>query len=425
MERVLEPPASERASPTTRAPIAWAPFADGAAAPDVELSLLERAFRARPANPQLATAYGRALVDRMAFDAAMAPLAAAAAAAPDAPLPRARLAECQVRRDDFTGALASLAFDDAAAPAAVRAQVGYLRGSAHASLGETAAAEAALRSALAIRPAHSPTFRKLASLLADAGRDVDLIALCDGLAAQDVRHSRLLSVRAQSLAALGRAAEAAELLDMSRVDIGLVDVPAGFASLTELNAALAEELLDHPYAVKRDGDRVYAGGRVHHLLHGPRPQLIRALAEVVRPRMETYVAGLTPRGDGDLWARARPAKARLDVWGVVQHDADRVGWHIHPNAWLSGVYYVAAPPTVSAEGEGPGCLEFGPPPEAAAALAGFVSVRRIAPEPGLLVLAPGHFHHRTIATGAAAPRISIAFDLAPIRGDDEGGAAEA
>jgi hypothetical protein len=411
----------ERALDKATIPIAWEPFVDvRPTPPEVELSLLERAFRATPGTPQFAMAYGGALIDRLAFDKATEVLSAAVAAAPTAAPPRSMLAQSQVMQRDFAAALATLPIDTKDEPAAIRAGIGYVRGSAHAGLGDAGAAEAELRGVLALQPGHSPAFRKLSSLLTAAGRDDDLISLCDALCAHGVRHSRLLSVRARTLAALGRLSEAVALLDMRRVQTVQIDVPPGFASLAAFNAVLTDDLLHHPYAARPDMDGVYAGGRVHHLLHGPRPELIRTLADRVRPQIEAYLAQVSPHGDDDLWAHAAPRKARLDCWAIVQRDDERIDWHIHPKSWLTTVYYVATPPTVSAAGDGAGCLEFGPPPQAAAALDGLASVERVVPRPGLLALAPGHFYHRTIATESTAPRISVVFDIVAEGGANDG-----
>ena len=80
---------------------------------------------------------------------------------------------------------------------------------------------------------------------------------------------------------------------------------------------------------------------------------------------------------------------------------------------MSGVYYVQVPACVSAGGAGPGCIEFGPPTALARGEPGFVPVQRHEPREGRLLLAPSHYAHRTIPTGAAEHRISFAFDVVP------------
>jgi hypothetical protein len=85
--------------------------------------------------------------------------------------------------------------------------------------------------------------------------------------------------------------------------------------------------------------------------------------------------------------------------------------HIHPEAWLSGVYYPQVPETIR-DGDGPaGWLEFG---DADRAFPSRLPPRivRVRPEEGTLVLFPSY---RTIPFDADGTRISVAFDLVPLR----------
>ena len=85
--------------------------------------------------------------------------------------------------------------------------------------------------------------------------------------------------------------------------------------------------------------------------------------------------------------------------------------HIHPAAWLSGVYYARVPDFI-AEGaaEQAGWIEFGRPPDH------FHNrcrpeTRAIRPQEGLMILFPSYFYHRTIPFRDSGVRVSIAFDL--------------
>jgi hypothetical protein len=88
-------------------------------------------------------------------------------------------------------------------------------------------------------------------------------------------------------------------------------------------------------------------------------------------------------------------------------------WHLHRGGWLSGVYYVRVPSAVSEEGDGPGCIEFGPPVKLAEQFRTFAPRLRVAPREGMLLISPSHYLHRTIPTGAEEYRISFAFDVVP------------
>ena len=85
-------------------------------------------------------------------------------------------------------------------------------------------------------------------------------------------------------------------------------------------------------------------------------------------------------------------------------------FNIHPDGWLSGVYYVSVPENAHENGRS-GCLVLGcleikgldvPPPW---------GIRDIRPIPGRLVLFPSYIPHATVATNLDDVRISVAFDV--------------
>jgi uncharacterized protein (TIGR02466 family) len=90
--------------------------------------------------------------------------------------------------------------------------------------------------------------------------------------------------------------------------------------------------------------------------------------------------------------------------------------HIHPSAWMSGVYYVSVPDSVAASTESTaGWIEFGQPPDHYHGKTP-PQLTLVKPQAGFLVLFPSYFYHRTIPFDAAGRRISIAFDVLPYRG---------
>lgn len=118
---------------------------------------------------------------------------------------------------------------------------------------------------------------------------------------------------------------------------------------------------------------------------------------------------------GHPFAAGRPSATRLSVWGVAMRESGHQVAHIHPAAWLSGVYYPRVPESVRpGDPEQRGWIEFGRPPEDV-----FTrrepAVHAICPTEGLLVLFPAYLYHRTIPLAGDAHRISIAFDVLPSR----------
>ena len=91
--------------------------------------------------------------------------------------------------------------------------------------------------------------------------------------------------------------------------------------------------------------------------------------------------------------------------------------HVHPAAWLSGVYYPIVPDSATVAAEAPdgseskaGWLEFGRP-FLRHKTAAPPRLRTIKPEEGLMVLFPPYFLHSTVPFESEETRISIAFDV--------------
>jgi len=390
--------------------IRWGP-ADGSdmAAPAAAATLLEAAIAARPDSALLRMKQADLDIDRYEFAAAASALEAALSLDPDLPGVRCRLARCYNALGLHREALAIL--DPVDGPRFDRA-LAFVRSELPAE------AERELRTLLELEPRHRPACRQLGKILRRSGRVAELLDVCETLHARGAAHAQLHYVWGSALALSGRDEEArAILFDPSRVADLALPVPAGFADIADFNAALAEEIIGNPYRlsdfpVEDEANR--GSSRVHALFAGRRPELVQSLLD----SLQALIAARAPprRGTFDPWADARPERARLKAWGLIQSGGDYEEWHSHPGGWTSGVYYVQVPGCVTAGGAGPGCIEFGPPTALARARPGFVPVWRHAPRSGHLLLAPSHYAHRTIPTGAAEHRISFAFDVVP---DDE------
>jgi tetratricopeptide (TPR) repeat protein len=387
--------------------IAWRP-ADGenVAASGPAARLLDKAISARPHDARLRLKLADLEAERYDFAAAVEHAEAALRLDPglaDARLRLARFYNGLARHEDV---LALLEGDEAPL---------FERGLAYARLGHRADAERELRAVIDTALDHRPALRQLAKILRASGRLDELLEICARLYALGIRHAQLLYVWGSALALAGRDEEArALLLDRRRIAALTLPAPAGFADIADFNAALAEDILANPgrlsdFPAEDEANR--GSSRVHALFSGRRPEFARALIESLQATVEDHVPARC--GAFDPWLEARPEAARLKAWGLIQSGDDYEEWHLHPGGWLSGVYYLRVPEAVSAEGGGPGCIEFGPPPSVARARPNMIEAQRIAPREGLLLLAPSHYAHRTIPTGAHAHRISFAFDVVP------------
>ena len=379
---------------------------EGVAAPAAAAALLRQALAARPDDSNLHLKVALLALDRFDFRAAANGFEEVLRLEPQTPFVRPQLAGCYNMLEQPGRALGVLAD----APGAQQE-----RGIALEALRRYTEAEAEYRAVLAADPHNRQACRRLCRLLRKADRRRDLLATCETLAERGVRHTQLLYDWGIALALNGEIERArAILLDPRRIAAEPLPAPDPWEGPAEFNAALAEEIMGNP---DRLSDFVAAeaanrgSSRVHSLLSGRRPDIMRGLFRAIEAAVDSY--GVEAATGFDPWPEARPRSARLNAWGLIQRGADYEEWHMHRDGWLSGVYYVQVPPGISAEGEGRGCIEFGPPEALEALVPGIVPRRRFAPREGLLLLAPSHYPHRTIPTGSDRLRISFAFDVVP------------
>ena len=135
-----------------------------------------------------------------------------------------------------------------------------------------------------------------------------------------------------------------------------------------------------------------------------------AFGALVEQAVDRYRA-VMPQNPSHPFLADIPDRIRITAWGVILDDGAYQVPHIHPSAWLSGVYYVALPSSLGADDDGTaGWIEFGRPywdfqvrtePE----------TRLIEPEEGLMLLFPSYMFHRTLPFAGGGERISIAFDV--------------
>ena len=83
--------------------------------------------------------------------------------------------------------------------------------------------------------------------------------------------------------------------------------------------------------------------------------------------------------------------------------------HLHPDAWLSGVYYPHLPSAMHSD-DSAGRFEFGEVDPDIFHRAVIESLA-ITPRAGTLILFPSHLFHRTHPFSGRGDRISIAFDV--------------
>lgn len=287
---------------------------------------------------------------------------------------------------------------------------------AHIRLGQIDAALPLLHSALELHPENVRAFKRLAMELLRQNQPKQVIALADRLKCKGVAHSRLLAARMMAAAALGDAEAAQQLLGAADLIYAKqIQAPAGWPELSAFNAALSAEISSNPgMRFERYGTSSEHAWRVDHPATGTTPAVTALLAEIVRIASAHAEFCTTSSHD---WSAACPKNAMLRSWCVMTQGDGYEKWHMHPEGWMSGGYYVEVPDAVANGFGEAGCLAFGVP----GGVIGEVAAQNVVqtqfrPTPGLLTLFPSHAYHRTFPHNCDGRRMCIAFDICPSQG---------
>lgn len=225
-----------------------------------------------------------------------------------------------------------------------------------------------------------------------------LIAVCNAELARNPAHTDAVYFKAIALTRLGRGDEARAVIDLEH-SVVITELPEGNGDEVAFRAMLAREIEANPTLTP--DRRTTRGGLQTFKLDYPGASHIDALLGRIRMAVDRYA------GRADV----SPQAATLSAWAVVYGAQGRQMPHHHPSGWLSGVYYVAAPP--SSGGVHPGSLVLGQVPDSFGIAAPPWGIKSVSPVPGRLVLFPSYIPHATEETGVAAARISVAFDVVP------------
>jgi tetratricopeptide (TPR) repeat protein len=245
--------------------------------------------------------------------------------------------------------------------------------------------------------------------------------LCTGLRRQGAWGGYIPSAMAHAAESPRHCAEVAALIDRARwFCVRDRSGPRAFAPwLTDdFDAELRQELLAHPSLVALPATKATtgAGNRIDqlHLLAGP---CASELLQGIRLAVDAYLAERVDAADNPIIARF-PKAVTLDCWAIaVRHDGHET-WHIHPRAWLSGVYYVSVP-DVAAPDTYAGAVGFGPMPFGRTQPSPAWPPWRVRPQPGQILLFPSYYGHRTWPTSSNDIRLCVAFDVVSAAADSQ------
>jgi tetratricopeptide (TPR) repeat protein len=247
------------------------------------------------------------------------------------------------------------------------------------------------------------------------GRAEEARMLAETALAYAPNNQRALAHLAIAEAQLGLEQEVAHLLDFDRLlEVRTIAAPAGFESVEAFNAALIEGLTTRPDLSYRHTARTMVGGARLEDTFALEPRLSSALHRVFADAAEDYVSKLAVDDDHPV-AAGRPESFAIQSWSNIMESAAYELPHIHEGGWLSGVYYpeVSIARTGDSSDAG-GAIEFGGH-DFGDALVHAGPTKRVMPQPGMLVLFPAYFYHRTIPFAGKGRRISIAYDAKPVQ----------
>ncbi len=279
--------------------------------------------------------------------------------------------------------------------------------------GDRAAAERAFRRARDIDPGFAKAAINDADLALLDGDPAKAVKRIDSFLARNPGEPSALAFKAFALRDAGRAAEAAEIDSLDRF-LSCMDIepPAGFDSVGDFNSALATHVLAHPTLTRAPASHATKAGLHSGELLAGNTGPIEDFAEIVLKAFDGYARRFAGEPAHPFLDR-KPADVRVSIWSVVMETGGHQVPHIHPSAWLSGVYYVEVPDTVRQDNpEKAGWIEFGRPPEDIH-VARTVPISTMLPKAGQMILFPSHFYHRTLPLAGNKRRISIAFDVMP------------
>jgi len=301
----------------------------------------------------------------------------------------------------------TLALEPSNAAAALNLGEAYIR------LDDLAGARAAFERALDIDPGFAMAAVNLADLDLDDNRPLDALGIIDKFLSRNPGQPNALAFKAFALRDMGEVPKALELDSTERfISDNFIEAPERYKDIDAFNTALAVHVLEHPSLTFAPKAHATVAGLHSGELLGGNLGPIADFRDIVLARFHAYRRQFIGE-PAHAFLDQCPDDVHVSIWGVVMREAGHQVPHIHPAAWLSGVYYVDVPESIREDDPAhQGWLEFGQPPRDIHAKH-VPDVKLIRPIEGRMILFPSYFYHRTIPLRAENQRISIAFDLFP------------
>lgn len=136
---------------------------------------------------------------------------------------------------------------------------------------------------------------------------------------------------------------------------------------------------------------------------------VAALRDLVQQALDDYVPNFLA---GNCHVPPTNLRMRLWGWGINMRAGDINFQHVHPDAKVSGVYYVSVPPLPPGSAAEEGAIMFVDPRPRAHMnrVPNQTTEITLQPKPGMLIVFPAYYEHAVIPFRGPGVRICIAFN---------------
>ena len=190
--------------------------------------------------------------------------------------------------------------------------------------------------------------------------------------------------------------------------------PPGYSDPESFNRALAEELSRlHTRRVEPFDQTLRGGTQTMGHLFARRSSNIQMLRERISEAVADYIRSMPDQPAHPLFMRKQQEFSFRGSWSCRLRSSGYHTNHVHPQGWISSVYYVALPGEVTDARDEQGWLKFGESNLNLGALDRQSDT--VQPAVGKLVLFPSYFWHGTVPFVSGDTRLTVAFDIVPGR----------
>ena len=270
------------------------------------------------------------------------------------------------------------------------------------------------RQASIAEPESIPALNNLAAIYLKLKHPVKALKTLDLVFQLDPKNIRSLAYKTIALMGIDEVSQVEYLVGFGNlVRSTFIDINKEKMCMGSFNTKLIKVLKNHPNRTSEwdTSLRAIRGGAIVPGLFDHEDPILDVLKLSLADTINKYISEL-PVDPNHPFLASKPDNYSIDIWANFLGPKNYQSSHIHNQGWLSGVYYVSTNEMSKIEGDSnAGWIEFNRPGYGLPLLGGEKFLRKIKPEPGLVILFPSYVWHGTIPFSAGGERISIAFDV--------------